>query len=344
MDQIFIDQLNSLLDDIEAIPQKREYWLIRTNSGQYFESFVNFNYVAIGHEEIPFKKITDLKKSSKTDKAFRGALKEFISEKIPEKIPGLIAGQLIRFIYEVKKGDIVIVPSENSDYIAIGEILETPILETTDSDILRTDCIYRKRKKVKWIKTIAKGSIDPLFYKVLQSHQAINNISNYSNIIQRSIGDFYKLNGKTSLIVNVKRRKNVKANDLMFFGSDLLRLTQDFINDNNLEIDTSDVDIKINVNSEGKAQFLSKNGNIVLILGLMIIGLNGGGLKVDYGGFNLDLSTDGIISKVIDYQNNYHDRRIVDELIKSKDSLEIPNNEDLLHYLQQFSSNKNIPK
>lgn len=318
--------------------------MIRTNSGEFFESFVNHSYVAIGHEEIPYKKIADLKKFSKSDRDFKNTLKDYVSEKIKDKQPGLIAGQLSRFVYDVKRGDIVVAPSENSDFIAIGEITETPILETSDLDLTRTECPFRKRKKVRWIKTIAKSAIDPLFYKVLQSHQAINNISHYANIIQRSIGDFYKLEGKTNLIVNVRRKQDIKANDLMFFGSDLLRVTQDFIDKYGLEVDTADVDIKININSEGKSQFLSKKGNIILVLGLVIIGLGGGGLKFKSGGVEFDLSTNGIISEVNDFLNDYHDRKMVEELMHTKKSLEISNNEDLLRYLKQFSTNKDLPK
>ncbi|MEO2061946.1 MAG: hypothetical protein ABGW97_03100 [Christiangramia sp.] len=344
MNANFTNQLNLLLKQIPEIPSNREFWLIRTEGGQFFESFQNYNYVAIGHEEIPYKKIFDLKNTSKNEEHFKSSLKDFISEKLPEKQPGLVAGQLTRFIYEVKKGDIVVAPSENSKYIAIGQITGTPLMEVTENDITRTECDYRKRKSVKWITTISKRGMDPLLYKVLQSHQAINNISHYDNIIQRSIGDFYKLNGKANLIVNVNREKNVKANDLLFFGSDLLRLTQDFIDDYNLGLDTSLVDIKININSKGKTQLLSKEAKIILILGLMVIGLNGGGFKFDNGVTEIDMSTDGLIKNVIEYQNNYHDRRIIDELMKSKDSLEITNNEDLLKYLKQFSTNKDLPK
>lgn len=340
----FKTELNQFFESIESIPEKKKYWLIRTEGGEYFESFTNFDYVALGYDEILYSKIFDLKKSSKNIEDFRVKLKTHIDTILPDRAPGLIASQLTKFIYEVNKGDLVIVPSEHSTFISIGEVKDSNLMEVSDLIIDRTDCPYRKRKSVHWIKTIDKKSTDLLLYRALQSHQAITDVSKHANIIERSIGDFYKLDDETNLIINVQRETNVPAPDLMFFGSDLLKFTRDFIEHYDLDFDISDIEIKINVNSKGKTQFLSKNGRLILLLGVIFVGTCGGGLKVKVDGFDLDLSTDGIISKVIEYQNNYHDRKTVEEFLKARDTLEIANNQDLLRYLKQFSTNKDKPK
>lgn len=67
-------------------------------------------------------------------------------------------------------------------------------------------------------------------------------------------------------------------------------------------------------------------------------------MKVSYSGFNFDLSTDGIIKKVIDFQNNTHDRNMIDSLSKSMDSLKVLPPTDALKVLKQFSLNKDLPK
>lgn len=340
----FKEELSQFFDMIEAVPVDKRYWIVRTEGGEYFESFTNFNYVALGHDEISLKKIDDLRKSSKNLDELRFKLKEHIENILPDRNAGLMAGQLIRFVYEMKKGDIVIVPSEGSAYISIGEVQQTPLMDVSDLDVNRTGCPYRKRKKVKWIKTVAKRSADILLRNAMQSHQALNDITHYGDIVERSISDFFKIDDETSIIVNVNRQTNVPAPDLLYFGSDVLRLTEGLISHYNLDFDISDIQIKINVNSEGKTQFLSKNGRLILLVGLVIIGVTGGGLKVDINGFHLDLSTDGLISKVIEYQNNQHDREMQREILKAKDTLQISNNEDLLNYLKQFAANKDKPK
>ena len=340
----FKEELTQFFDMIEAIPENKKYWIVRTEGGEFFESFTTFNYVALGHEEISLKKIDDLKKGSKNLDELRFKLKEHIENILPDRNAGLIAGQLVRFIYEMKKGDIVIVPSEGSAFISIGEVEQTSLLEVKDIDVDRTGCPYRKRKKIKWIKTVSKRSADILLRNAMQSHQALNDITHYGDIVERSIGDFFKIDDETSIIINVNRVSEVPAPDLLYFGSDILRFTEGLIKYYDLDFNVSDIQIKINVNSEGKTQFLSKNGRLILLVGLVVIGITGGGLKVDVNGFNLDLSTDGLISKVIDYQNNQHDREMQKEIIKAKDSLQISNNEDLLKYLKQFAANKDKPK
>ncbi len=256
----------------------------------------------------------------------------------------MIAGQLVRFVYEIKKGDIVVVPSKGSAFISIGEVQETQLVEVSDSDLDRTGCPYRKRKKIRWLKTISKKSSDILLRNAMQSHQALNDITHYGDIVERSISDFFKIDDETNIIINVNRESNVPAPDLLYFGSDILRFTDSFIKHHNLDFNVSEIQIKINVNSEGKTQFLSKNGRLILLVGIVIIGLTGGGLNIDVEGFNLDLSTDGLISKIIEFQNNKHDREMQKEIIKAKDSLQISNNEDLLKYLKQFAENKDKPK
>jgi hypothetical protein len=343
----FKTELNSFFEFIEKIPEKRRYWQIRTEGGEYFESFTNFNYVGLNYEEITYKRISEIKKVSVNDDDFREKLKLHVENTMPDRLSGLITSQLIKFIYEVKKGDIVIVPSEGSNWISIGRITDTSLLEITDAIINRTECPYRKRKSVKWIKTVPKSSADIMLFRALQSHQALTEVSQHASIIERSIQDFYKLEDETNLIINVTRPTNIPAPDLFMYGADILRLTDELIKHFNLDLNISDVDVKINLNSKGKAQFLSKNGRVVLLIGLValtIVGVNGGGLKIDRPGFKLDLTTDGIISKIIDYQNSSQDRKMKEELIKAQDTLQIESNKDLVELLKQFSENKDKSK
>lgn len=343
----FKEELNEFFEFIEAIPETKRYWQVRTEGGEYFDSFTSHNYIGLNYEEITYSKITDLKKSSKNNEELHLKLKLHIENILPDRSSGLISSQLIKFIYEIKKGDIVIVPAAGSEFISIGIVTDTPLIEVDDSLIDRTKCPYRKRKSVKWIKTVEKSSADIMLFRALQSHQALTEVTQHANIIERSINDFYKLEEETNLIVNVKRKTNIPASDLFMYGADILRLTDEIIKHYNLDLSISEVDIKINLNSEGKAQFLSKNGRIVLLIGLVsicVIGIAGGGLKIDKPGFTLDLSTDGLISKIIDYQNNAQDRRIKEEIIKAQDSLQIESNKDLVELLKQFSSNRDKSK
>jgi len=58
-------------------------------------------------------------------------------------------------------------------------------------------------------------------------------------------------------------------------------------------------------------------------LGIIVIGINGGGLKVDRPGFKLDLSIDGLIKCVSDYLDKQQDRAMKERLINNAKSLDI---------------------
>ncbi|CAM4086931.1 hypothetical protein FLBR109950_15640 [Flavobacterium branchiophilum] len=338
------EQISNLISKIDNISSEKNYWLIRTEAGNHFESFNSFNFIALGYEEITYKIVKDIKEKSASDLDFKNQLKEYVAKIYPDKQQGLITNQILRFIFEVKRGDIVVIPSENSDYISMGEIADTNILVQSESIFNSTNCDYTKRKSVKWIKTFTRKNLDPYLYKTFQAHQAINNISSYANIIERSLGDFYKIGDEVNLVLNVNQESNIKATDLLFFGSDLLKLVDGFIKEYDLDFDIKDIDVKININSKGKLQFLSKSGKNLLLLGIVVIGLNGGGLKVDRPGFKLDLSTDGLIKTISDYLDRQQDREMKVRLMNSAKSLEIKTPEDLIKLTKQFSENKDLPK
>lgn len=338
------EQISSIISKIDSISSEKNYWLIRTEAGSHFESFNSFNFVALGYEEVTFKIVKDFKNNSLSDLDFRNQLKAYVLKQYPDKQAGLITNQILKFIFEVKKGDIVVIPSENSDYISMGEIIDDNMLVHSESTFNSTNCDYTKRKAVKWIKTFTRKNLDPYLYKTFQAHQAINNISNYANIIERSLGDFYKIGDEVNLVLNVNQESNIKATDLLFFGSDLLNLVDGFIKEHNLDFDISDIDVKININSKGKLQFLSKSGKNLLLLGIVVVGINGGGLNIDRPGFKLDLSTDGLIKSVGDYLDKQQDRAMKERLINSAKSLEIKTPEDLIKLTKQFSENKDLPK
>jgi hypothetical protein len=291
-----------------------------------------------------FTFVKEIKENSSTDLDFRNQLKEFVEKTYPDRQYGLITNQILRFVFEVKKGDIVVIPSENSDFISMGEITDTNILVQSESTFNSTNCDYTKRKSVKWIKTFTRKNLDPYLYKTFQAHQAINNITNYAAIIERSLGDFYKIGDEVNLVLNVNQESNIKATDLLFFGSDLLNLVDGFIKEHNLDFDISDIDVKININSKGKLQFLSKSGKNLLLLGIVVIGINGGGLKIDRPEFQLDLSTDGLIKTISDYLDKQQDREMKTRLLNSAKSLEIKTPEDLIKLTKQFSENKDLPQ
>ncbi len=256
----------------------------------------------------------------------------------------MIAGQVLKFVVDLKKGDLVIIPSENSEIISIGEVTSSNIPELSQSELNQTGCPYKKRKPIKWLKDIIRDNLDPYLYRMLQAHQAINNISAYGDIVERTIGNFYIKEDEANLILQVEQNDDINAKQLFNLGHYLLEYSQSFIDRNNLHLNTDEIEVKINLNSKGKIQLKSPNARTLWLIAVLTVGIAGGGLKISVKGFNLDLSTDGINKKAIEYQNNKHDRQIVDTLAKSMNSLKVLPQTDALNVIKQFSTNKDLPK
>lgn len=339
-----IAELDTIIDGLAKIPKTKNYWLIRTQGGQYYDSFRDNHFVAIEHEKISLHDVMGLHKTASRKTAIK-QLTEIAAKKYPdEKRPGFIANQVYKFAIDLKKGDLIIIPSANSDVVSIGEVIDSIIPELSSDDIRKSGCPYKKRKRVKWIKHIRREDLDIYIYKVLQAHQAINNITNYGDIIERTINNFYINDRDANLILQVDQSKDINAKRLFALGLDILTYSQDFFNSLGIELSTDEIEVKINLNSKGKIQLKAKDSRTLWLAALLIIGINGGGLKIHVGGFKLDLTTDGAIQKVIDYQNNQHDRDKVDSIMKNMDSLKVKSPEDALKLYKQFSTNKDSSK
>ena len=78
---------------ITQIPEKRNYWLVRTNGGQYFEDFYFDNYIGIEWDEIVSADYSDIE-----------SLKLQVEEHYPKEIrSGYVASQIDKFVREFTK-------------------------------------------------------------------------------------------------------------------------------------------------------------------------------------------------------------------------------------------------
>ena len=105
--------LNKL--DISVFSEERNYWLLRTQGGTYFDEFYFNNYIGIEWDDI----VDNTIKSMET-------MAQIVSQKYPEeKRATYVAGQIWKFIHDFKKGDIVLIPNKDSKIIAFGEIVSS---------------------------------------------------------------------------------------------------------------------------------------------------------------------------------------------------------------------------
>ncbi|WP_427339449.1 restriction endonuclease [Caloranaerobacter sp. DY30410] len=324
---------------IKVINENRKYWLIRTKSGKYFDEFYFENFIAIG-----WNKICDLELIKQGGDELK---REVIKCYPEEKRPGYVANQIIRFVKEIKKGDIVLVPNKDSKYIAFGEILDDSIymeeiindelLETMDESdieeylndegIEEEPCPYVKRRKVKWLKTINSDKLDPYLYRVLHSHNTISDANKYAHFIDRSLHSIFIKGDKAHVIYEVNEKKEIPAIDIINFINRVISIVSDFNNITNSNLNKEDIDLKINVQSPGPIEF---SGPIItiLVMAYLINSIIGGKWNIDLLGLKINHETEGLSNKILKYfeiKNKHEIEKMKqrNELINSINKLKI---------------------
>lgn len=48
----FAADLDLLIQAIQTVSSTKNYWLIRTQSGSLYETFIDNNYISLGHKEV----------------------------------------------------------------------------------------------------------------------------------------------------------------------------------------------------------------------------------------------------------------------------------------------------
>ncbi|HCL4549767.1 hypothetical protein EXM36_02785 [Clostridium botulinum] len=304
---------------VPVLKKNINYWLVRTNGGIYFNDFHLNNYVAIGWDEIKDSNLMveerrdDLIDKLKKEHKYDGNDEQEDNKKISYS---LIATQLIRFCSEMKKGDIVIIPSENSKYIALGEIEDEQIyIEELDLEELeKTECPYIKRRKIKWIMYQKKKEVDIYLYRLLNSHHAITDANDYSTFIDRTLYPFYIKENKAHFTLKVKQTRNISAMNIITFMSDALKIIDEFNEKSKSSLNKENIDLRINVNSPGPIEFFG-NIDTILVLGICLMGIVGGGFKFKKTKETTEgeIKTDGIIEKIIKFIDHRHENKM-DEL------------------------------
>lgn len=247
--------LNEILD-IPTISSSRKYWLIRSNSGEFWGDFKENSFVAFGHNNYTYKFIKNAIVSGKEDE-----LKEKIRKEEKTSRPGLIINQTLAFYDKININDVVLTPSEDSSIISFG-IVESEAYESevNEDDLLVGECPYFKRRDVRWVLDVPSEKLDPYLFKRFSSHQAIANINDYSSFIDRTMYPIFIKNDEAHLRVDVTTKNKIESESIIALYS--------ICSDKKLPYDTSNqINTKIAVQSPGSAEFISSSlQNIITFL------------------------------------------------------------------------------
>lgn len=284
-----------LVNLIPEIPVDQKYWFIRTNSGEYYDHFVNEGFVGIGWNKVGLESLNK-----------NIPLNEVVKENYPdENRPNHVANQISTLVSEIKKGDIVLIPSAKSTYIHFGIVEdETAFEEEIPIELEDLDnhpelefnyegvCPYVKRRKVNWIKVRKRDNLDPQLYRLIYSQHTISSANQYSEYIDRALFDFFIKGENCHMVLHVEKKGNIKGNHLVRFMSDLLNIA-----DKNKTEAEEEVDLKVSVQSPGTIELIGLVP-VIMVASVIIVGILGGRAKF----IGMELDTPGIIGRILEWR------------------------------------------
>lgn len=131
--------------------------------------FLNKNVIAIGWD-----KVDDLSKLKDNREAFKDAVAKAYPDKKPNSIPNN-AGQLFRFIHEMKVNDLVIYPSKRKREVHIGKITGEYSYDQT------YEKTYPHRRAVKWLKSFQRTNFTQGALYEIGSAMSLFQVKNFSD-------------------------------------------------------------------------------------------------------------------------------------------------------------------
>lgn len=330
-------EINDVINSLTRISSKRDYWFVRTQGGDFYDTFLKNSFIAIGYDSIRLSTI----KNAHENKHAKTELAKAIKDKFPDETrPGYIGNQLIDFIYNIKKGDIVVIPSSSTSHVSIGEVESTPVFEISDRSV-DTECPYFKRKKIKWLKkNIDLKTLDAQLLRLKYTQRTVTPIpEDLTSFIDRNILPLYIKDDNAHLALNVQSSEHLSAYSLFSTWMELLELADDFGDSEGLEINKEEFDIRINVQSPGTIEFISYSIVGLVTLSIIVAAIIGAEFETDSKFFKFKFKSPGLLQKVSDFLDRKEDRISKKDLNNKLKLMDINPNE-LIQILTQVNKNE----
>ena len=346
MDNIDFQRLIGCIE-IHEINPDTNFWMVRTNQGRFYDEFIRENFIALGWNIITEERISN----NKTENEKKLIYEEIKKNYKGTKQPGRVYNKCVHFVEDIRENDIIMIPKANSEAISFalaGEYYEAKSLDYTKEievnaqinegwgQTFSIKCPYRKRRKIKLLKTISGSRINPNLYKALVSYHGISNIYDYRDYILSSIYNVYYWDNQINYVFNIEKQKDINPvhiSNLIINFADIVR--EILVN----ETDINELSGKMNINSPGDLmltiqncassvfEFIASNKLVFIAVWLSLFG---GNVKLPFG---FEFSTGSLlefIHKFREQSNKFKNDELNRELLQMKMKA-LSNNAEKLH-------------
>ena len=286
---------------IPSVSEGIHYWIIRTNGGDYYEDFTLHEYISISWDYVSLSILY-----TKDDDEIKRLIEVYekmstTPEDSDDESDGTTKGKITailnkinRFVFEIGKGDIILIPSKNSDRIAIAEVVgdvyetenyvESYLQANPTTEII--PCPYRKRRKIKILKTITKGQMDIYLARGFNSQHALSCMDEYAPYINRTIYGIYSRGDELHTTLHAGHPNGLTLKELVEFSTLLEKTASSIAQQCEIPFNPSQVEVKLNIHSPGLIELIGSLSGAGIVLSLLIFAvnnlINGGKLSISY--------------------------------------------------------------
>lgn len=324
---------------VTHVETSRSYWYVRTNSGDYYDQFKKSNIIAIGWNYLLIKNIEQMK----ANPSFREELAKRVTDiEGANTKPGYVINQVVDFTENMRKGDIVIIPSESSDLFSMGEILESqPYQAVTNAE---SSLPYEKRRKIKWLQIdIPYRKLDPYLFKLKWLQKTITHLDavETAQAIDRSIGTLFIKDGRAHYVIRVIQENGIQTFDLCSAMVDLFEITSNVSKSLTVDFDKQQIEGKISVQSPGHIELITYSiAGLLVFAGVagLIIGIDFEGKLLGAG---IKFKTRGLIKSISEALESQENRKLSQDVRNKLGKIEL-NSSDIVDILKTLNGdNKN---
>lgn len=262
----------SIFDQVAEINSQKEYWYVRTDGGDHYNDFIQNGYVGINWDFIPASDIREenldyLRKSIITNSyKYRNVPYDKLGSGEKSSVTKTI-NKLFTF-KNLKRGDVVLIPSEDADYFSIGEIADDEIYTASRSELSGGG--FLKRRKVNWLKkSVRHHYYNSLFYLLKHAHTIVS-IKKHADFIDSLMEELYIKDGDCFLSLRINKESEISLKDLKDLFDNYLGLISRVNHDFNFgeKIDTTTV--KLSLNSPGFINIKLPVGKSLIVASLIV--------------------------------------------------------------------------
>lgn len=163
---------------IYNVPETRRYWLVRAESGKYYQHFVNDGVIALGHlNDFDFEDTKGAPFLPDVKSLRESFVRQYSSDEKKRKTL-LHFGQAKSFLYEMTVGDWVVTVGNFS--LRVGRIIGKPFISKVPVDVVidpktdrRVSMNFDLRRRVEWGPSISRARLPYGLTQSLRANQTL---------------------------------------------------------------------------------------------------------------------------------------------------------------------------